>query len=102
VRGVMLGPTWHPMLALRYRRRRFLEPMSHTRISVDTEIQCVGVNERYLFSRNQGPLSVAVVEVKGFADALPPRLSPLLAFGARKQSMSKYAAVLMQCRRSLF
>lgn len=101
-RGVILSSAWRPMLALRYRRRRFLEPMSHTRISVDTEIQCAGVNERYLFARSQGPLSVAVIEVKGFADALPPRLAPLLAFGARKQSMSKYAAVLLQCRRSLF
>jgi hypothetical protein len=100
-KGFLLGPDWHPMLALRYRRRRFVDVSTGARVSLDSEITAVGVNHRYLFARDLGPLPVAVVEVKGRAETLPGHLRPLITLGLRKQSMSKYAALLLQLRRAL-
>jgi hypothetical protein len=100
-KGILLGSDWHPMLLLRYRRRRFVDVSTGARVSLDSEITAVSVNRRYLFARNLGPLSVGVVEVKGLADVLPGHLRPLMALGLRKQSMSKYAALLLQLSRSL-
>jgi hypothetical protein len=100
--GALAGPAWQPMLELTYRRRRFVDPASGARLSLDTGIAVVRLNHRFLSARNMGPLPLAVVEVKGFEDTLPGRLQPLLALGARKQSMSKYAALLLHVRRSAF
>jgi hypothetical protein len=99
--GILLGPDWQPMLALRYRRRRFVDVLTGTRVSLDSEITATAVNPRYLFARKLGPLRVAVVEVKGSAEVLPGVLRPLLALGLRKESLSKYAALLLDLRRVL-
>ena len=98
-KGIVLGSDWHPMLTLRYRRRRFIDTTTGTRVSLDSDIAAVSVNHRYLFARGLGPLPLAVVEVKGLADALPGHLRPLISLGLHKQSMSKYAALLLQLRR---
>ena len=100
-KGIVLGPDWQPMLALRYRRRRFVDVSSGARVSLDSDITATSVNPRYLFARRLGPLRVAVVEVKGVAEVLPHVLRPLLPVGLRKESMSKYAALLLELRRAL-
>jgi hypothetical protein len=97
--GIVLGPDWHPMLALRYRRRRFVDRLTGARLSLDSDIAAVAVNHRHLFARNLGPLPVAVVECKGFADVLPGHLRVLLSLGLRKQSLSKYATLLLSLGR---
>jgi hypothetical protein len=89
------------MLALRYRRRRFVEPLTGARISLDSDITAVRVNHRFLYTRHAGPLPLAVVEVKGQAEELPGPLRALLQFGLRKQSLSKYATLVLQLRRGL-
>ena len=88
-----------PMLALRYRRDRFVEPDTGARIALDRDIRTVRVNSRYLTMLNLGPLPSAVLEVKGHEERLPDRLEPLLRLGARKQTFSKYAAVWNHARR---
>jgi hypothetical protein len=98
-KGLVLGASWQPMLMLRYRRVRFTEPISGTRVNFDRDIAAVRVNHRYLFASHYGPLPLAVVEIKGFVDTLPARLQPLLRLGARKQSFCKYVAVYLQVRR---
>jgi hypothetical protein len=100
-KGILLGPDWQPMLALRYRRRRFVDVSSGTRVSLDSDITATSVNRRHLFARSLGPLRVAVVEVKGQTDVLPAILRPLIPVGLRKESMSKYAALLLDLRRVL-
>ena len=72
-----------------------------SRVSLDSDITAVSVNHRYLFARHFGPLPVAVLEVKGLVEALPGHLRPLMAMGLRKQSMSKYAALILQLSRAL-
>ena len=98
-KGIMLGGDWQPMLLLRYRRRRFVDPLTGTRLSLDSDIAAVSVNHRHLFTRNLGPLPIAVVECKGLADVLPGHLRPLISLGLRKQSLSKYATLMLQLSR---
>ena len=79
-----------PALLLRYRRDRFVEPLSGARVSLDTDIRAVK-GKHGLFGAGAGVvLSAAVLEVKGRADDLPSVLRPLAHLGARRASFSKY------------
>ena len=81
-----------PVIELCYRRRRFVDPDSAARLALDTEI---GVRRAHPSLRPPAPdrrLPVAVLEVKGKARSLPPRLRAAIGMGARKASLSKYAA----------
>ena len=98
--GIVLRSDWQPMLALQYRRRRFVDPATGFRLSLDSDIAATRVNHRFLFMRHLGPLPVGVLEVKGHADELPAHLRPLLHMGLRKQSLSKYATLVLQLRRA--
>ena len=42
--GVIRHESWMPMMRIRYRRDRFVEPLSHSRVSLDSEIAAVEVN----------------------------------------------------------
>jgi hypothetical protein len=99
--GVALQADWQPMVALRYRRRRFVDPPTGSRLSLDSDIQATRVNPRFLFVRSLGVLPIAVLEVKGYADELPGHLRGLLPLGLRKQSLSKYATLVLQLRRTI-
>jgi len=87
--GVLGQDAWQPMMLLRYRRDRFIEPLTQSRVSLDAEIAAVRVNPRFLSATNRSPLATAVLEVKGSADTLPVVLRPLLALGSRKSAFSK-------------
>ena len=79
--GVLGQDAWQPMMLLRYRRDRFIEPLTQSRVSLDAEIAAVRVNPRFLSVADRSPLATAVLEVKGGADELPAVLRPLLALG---------------------
>jgi hypothetical protein len=91
--GILHQESWIPLMLLRYRRDRFLEPISRSRISLDTDIAAVAVNRRVLSAMDPSPLWTAVLEVKGSGDRLPPALQPMLALGFRKRAFSKFLAV---------
>ena len=79
-----------PFMEIGFRRSRFLEPATGTRVSIDTDICPRRVNPSMLPLANPFPLAHAVLEVKGPVRDLPGSLSPLRAFGCRKESFSKY------------
>ncbi len=85
-----------PLLTLRYHRRRFVDPLTGTRISLDTDLSVQRINRRLLPYGSPGHLAACVVEVKRDVDEVPPRLRPLLRMGARPASFSKYAAGFAQ------
>lgn len=70
-----------------------MEPASGARVALDSEIAAVERADR-LGGGAPGPLTVAVVELKGAMAALPAPLRPLLALDCRRASFSKYAACL--------
>ena len=81
-----------PVLALSYRRDRYVDPALGTRISLDSEIAVGRVNPRFLRRRRPGSLGTAVAEFKSPVADLPPSLRYLALLGARKGSFSKYSA----------
>ena len=91
--GVLAHESWQPVLLLRYRRDRFVEPLTRSRISLDADICGVSGNPRFLSAPNLSPLATSVLEVKGDSDELPVSLRPLLALGMRKASFSKFLVV---------
>jgi SPX domain protein involved in polyphosphate accumulation len=100
--GVLRHESWLPMMRIRYRRDRFDEPLSQSRISLDSDIAAVELNSRVLSNGDLSPLPTAVLEVKGLGDRLPAALQPLLQFELRKRSFSKFLAVYAHTMRRVF
>ncbi len=90
--GISLRQPLLPLIVVRYRRLRYVEPFSGVRVSLDTAITGGGVNPMFVASRVTRNLSLAVLEVKGKSTSLPPSLRWLLNFGCRRDSFSKYNA----------
>jgi hypothetical protein len=99
--GISMQPLWRPVLAIRYRRERFVEPVSRARVSLDSEITVPADNRRLMSQVDYSPLGLAVLEVKGSIEQLPGPLMPLLRLGARKRSFSKYLAAYKHVMRSI-
>jgi VTC domain len=96
--GVPVPMPLLPALLLRYRRYRFIEPVSGTRVSLDTDITAV-CGRRGLFGGGAGAgLRTAVLEVKGQAEDLPRALRPLAHLGAHRASFSKYSVAARAMR----
>jgi hypothetical protein len=91
--GVLHQGSWQPMMLIRYRRDRFIEPITHSRVSLDADISGAAANPRFLSAPNLSPLATAVLEVKGDVDELPFALRPVLALGIHKNSFSKFLVV---------
>ncbi len=99
--GVLHQASWQPMMLIRYRRDRFIEPLTHSRVSLDADISGPAANPRFISAPNLSPLATAVLEVKGSGDELPVALRPLLALGLHKTSFSKFMAVHAHMRRGV-
>lgn len=99
-----LVPARHPELAggepllvamvlLRYERRRFVDPASGARVSLDTDIRCDGANEAHLVAFAPVTLGEGVLEVKARQRELPRSLC-LIGGLITPTSFSKYARCL--------
>ena len=99
--GVLGQESWQPVMLLRYRRDRFIEPLTRSRISLDTAIAGVAVNPRFVSAADPSPLPTAVLEVKGANDELPLSLRSLLGLGLHKRSFSKFLVVYAHMRRTV-
>ena len=88
------------MIQIRYRRDRFIEPLTPSRVSLDADISASAVNTRFLSTADLSPVATAVLEVKGRADELPALLRPLLALGMHKRSFSKFLVAYAHVTRS--
>jgi len=78
------------LLEVRYERLRFFEPISGSRISLDSQIGLGRVQTDLLPHTNRRKLGQAVIEVKNRSGRIPALLNPLFRIGARKDSFSKY------------
>lgn len=99
--GVPVGGDWQPVLQLRYRRDRFIDPAGGARVSLDSDIAAVRVNHRFLSALDGSPIGSGVLEVKGDVEALPRSLQALVRFGARQRSFSKFLAIYRHVTRTI-
>lgn len=97
--GLDVRDLWQPVMLIRYRRDRFLEPLSGSRVSLDSDIAGAAVNPRFVSAPDFTPVGLSVLEVKGASDELPLALRGLLQLGIRKRSFSKLLAVFAHMTR---
>jgi hypothetical protein len=92
-KGILGQESWQPLMLIRYRRDRFIEPTSGSRVSLDTDISAAAANRKFVSAADLSPLATAVFEVKGASDTLPIALRSVLALGLHKRSFSKFLVV---------
>ena len=87
------GPL-RPVVGIEYRRRRYLEPATGTRICLDHDIAAFRTHPALGPAGRRPPIADGVFEVKGTVERLPDTLAPLIALGCRRQSFSKFQRCL--------
>lgn len=90
-RGVNVASTLLPVFRINYKRKRFIEPLTGARLSLDYDISSPCVNRHIVPRSNPFRLQNAVFELKGVLTELPEVLHQLTAMGCQKQSFSKYS-----------
>ena len=99
-KGILGQDSWQPVMLIRYRRDRFIEPLSNSRVSLDADISAAAVNRRFVSATDMSPLATAVFEVKGGSDELPVALRSMLPLGLHKRSFSKFLVVYAHMTRN--
>ena len=89
--GVKIPPTLFPAFQISYKRFRFIEPLTGSRLCIDFDIGMPRTNWHMLPKTGRGILPCGVFEVKGSQTELPGILRQLTAMGCRKESFSKYS-----------
>ncbi|MGH9373453.1 MAG: VTC domain-containing protein [Vicinamibacterales bacterium] len=85
-----------PAVLVRYSRYRFVEPVSGTRVSLDTDIEASRSRRGLFHGGASTKVPGAVLEVKGAVTDLPRALRPLAHLDAKRGPFSKYAAAARQ------
>ncbi len=97
--GYPVDPAVVPWMLVRYERFRFIEPASGVRVSFDQHISAPAWNRQAMRPAAPARLPVAVAEIKGKTDSLPPALYGLIARGGRKAAFSKLTGCYLQMLR---
>lgn len=82
----------YPVFQIRYKRWRFIEPVTGTRLCIDQDIFVPKVNELIIAATTPLCLRYGVFELKGKIRELPDVLHQLTVLGCRKASFSKYSS----------
>jgi len=88
----------HPILLIKYKRHRFVEPLSGMRLCLDSEIRVSDVNSRILKKSRPVTTNKAVLEIKGSHYTWPKSLRNLQSFPLRAGAFSKYAFCVDACK----
>lgn len=94
--GFRFSAPLFPAICIGYRRRRYVEPATGTRICLDQDICAVRIHASLGPVVRGRPIEEGVFEVKGAAERLPETLLPMIALGVRRQSFSKYQQCMGQ------
>ena len=84
----------HPVVKVTYRRRRFTDPSSGARVTLDDRISSRIINRELPSFYGELAVNSAVIEIKGQEMELPRTLRRLGFFGPVWASFSKYAVCL--------
>jgi len=101
-KGVIIKDKLLPAFQITYKRFRYIDPYSMSRICFDFDIHSPRVNSIMLPYMNPVMLQTAVFEVKGNESELPSSLYPLTDMGLKKSAFSKYSACYRKLMRRHF
>lgn len=79
-----------PIALIQYKRYRFVDPESGSRIALDAGICCPRVNTNFIIGSSSTQLSAGVLEVKGPSRKFPSFLMGIRSYVTR-EAFSKYA-----------
>lgn len=88
----------YPIVLIKHKRHRFVEPFARLRLSIDADIQIVQVNTGILPTGTLCKTNKAVLEIKGDLYCWPKSLRILENLPLRSASFSKYAYCVDACR----
>ncbi|MFT5607985.1 MAG: hypothetical protein ACI9PZ_001794, partial [Parvicella sp.] len=83
-----------PSVMIRYKRFRFVDPVTNSRLSVDMNIRAHKIHPQVGTEASFSVLPVAVFEYKGQYSRLNPIIKEVGLMGCRKSSFSKYESVI--------
>ena len=86
-----------PAAVVQYQRRRYVDPLSGARLSLDSEICCRQANDELFPAPVSVSLAWGVFEVKGSDGSIPLALEPVASL-LSKEAFSKYGAVVAALR----
>lgn len=79
-----------PFIQINYKRHRFIDPLTNSRICIDFDINVSRVNNLIFPGMPMIYLKDCVFEIKGSCEKLPESLSYLRRYGMIKTAFSKY------------
>jgi len=79
-----------PIIQINYKRYRFIDPLTQSRICIDHDINISRVNQNIFNPISNNQLKYCVFECKGPQEVLPSSLSYLRKYGLQKNAFSKY------------
>jgi hypothetical protein len=82
-----------PMIVVQYHRQRYVDPLTHARIALDTNIWCPAVNQLFIPGLPPVPVEGCVLEVKGSERDLQSWMGPIKRY-VQRDAFSKYASCL--------
>jgi hypothetical protein len=88
--GEIFNDNLFPVFQISYKRWRFVEPITGTRLCIDCDISAPKVNELIFPMTTPLFLNNGVLEIKGSLDELPNPLHKIELLSCRKESFSKY------------
>ncbi len=97
--GVVLRDKLLPAFQITYKRFRYIDPYTNSRICFDFDIFSPRANRVMTPFLSSVKLQTAVFEVKGEEDELPVSLYPLTDMGLKKSAFSKYSACYQKLSR---
>jgi VTC domain len=83
-------PNLHPFIQISYTRKRFIDSITNTRLSLDYDIRVERTNSILLPPAQKVALDVGVFEVKSKSNVPPQSLSYLTTNLVKKANFSKY------------
>lgn len=94
--GILLPSGLFPVFKVQYHRRRFVDSVTASRLSVDSGICAPFIYSARVPGLVRPPLDRVVLELKGPTSQVPHHLKRLGDLGLRKTSFSKYAQCASQ------
>ncbi len=91
-REIVITEKLFPAFQISYKRHRYIDPYTGSRICFDHNISAPRTNRMMLPYIYSDILQTAVFEIKGPESELPSSLYPLTDMGLKKSSFSKYSS----------
>lgn len=100
--GLLPPASLYPAFQISYKRFRFIDPVTRSRVCIDYDICAPRANWQLLPKTFPVQLDKGVFELKGNINELPDVLKQMTALGCQKNSFSKYSNCYLKLQKMTF